>query len=188
MAFKTIKRPKLSIGERFYLQSILGGLWLTLKHMILALAGKSRNKKQMNGNQIGVTMQYPEVRWDDHLPEYYRGYPVLVKGEDGRERCVSCQLCEFICPARAITITPGEIPAGSNWDKVEKAPKEFQIDMLRCIYCGMCEEACPEQAIFLSKNYLLTPTDKSQSIHNKAKLYELGGTRKGLVNKWNQYK
>lgn len=52
----------------------------------------------------------------------------------------------------------------------------------------MCEEACPEQAIFMSHNYLFTPTDKTQAIHNKAKLYELGGTRKGLVNKWNQYK
>ena len=93
----------------------------------------------------------------------------------------------FICPARAITITPGTVKEG-DWDKVEKAPKEFEIDMLRCIYCGMCEEACPEQAIFMSHNYLFTPTDKTQAIHNKAKLYELGGTRKGLVNKWNQYK
>ena len=31
MAFKTIKRPKISLGERFYLQSILGGLWLTIR-------------------------------------------------------------------------------------------------------------------------------------------------------------
>ncbi len=146
MAFKTIKRPKISLGERFYLQSILGGLWLTIRHLVLALLGKSRNKKELAGSGIGVTMQYPEARWDKHLPKYYRGAPVLVKGEDGRERCVSCQLC------------------------------------------GMCEEACPEQAIFMSHNYLFTPTDKTQAIHNKAKLYELGGTRKGLVNKWNQYK
>ena len=149
MAFKTIKRPKISLGERFYLQSILGGLWITIKHLVLALLGKSRNKKELAGSGIGVTMQYPEFRWDKHLPEYYRGAPVLVKGEDGRERCVSCQLCEFICPARAITITPGAIKEGP-WGKVEKAPREFQIDMLRCIYCGMCEEACPEQAIFMS--------------------------------------
>ena len=187
MAFKTIKRPKISLGERFYLQSILGGLWITIKHLVLALLGKSRNKKELAGSGIGVTMQYPEFRWDKLLPEYYRGAPVLVKGEDGRERCVSCQLCEFICPARAITITPGAIKEGP-WGKVEKAPREFQIDMLRCIYCGMCEEACPEQAIFMSQDYLFTPTDKAQAIHNKAKLYEMGGTRKGLVNKWNQYK
>ena len=38
------------------------------------------------------------------------------------------------------------------------------------------------------QDYLFTPTDKAQAIHNKAKLYEMGGTRKGLVNKWNQYK
>ena len=84
MAFKTIKRPKISLGERFYLQSILGGLWLTIRHLVLALLGKSRNKKELAGSGIGVTMQYPEARWDKHLPKYYRGAPVLVKGEDGR--------------------------------------------------------------------------------------------------------
>ena len=83
MAFKTIKRPKISLGERFYLQSILGGLWLTIRHLVLALLGKSRNKKELAGSDIGVTMQYPEARWDKHLPKYYRGAPVLVKGEDG---------------------------------------------------------------------------------------------------------
>ena len=88
-------------------------------------------------------MQYPEEKWDDQLPDYYRGAPALVTDEQGRERCVSCQLCEFICPPRAITIIPGEIPEGDKWAKVEKRPKEFDIDMIRCIYCGMCEEVCP---------------------------------------------
>ena len=109
--------------------------------------------------------------------------PLYFQALDENGRVVQ----EFICPARAIPITPGAVKEG-DWDKVEKAPKEFEIDMLRCIYCGMCEEACPEQAIFMSQDYLLTPTDRTQSIHNKARLYELGGTRKGLVNKWNQYK
>ena len=72
--------------------------------------------------------------------------------------------------------------------KQEKAPAEFEIDMLRCIYCGMCQEVCPEQAIFLSKEYLITVTDRKQAVRDKATLYKLGGTRKGLVNKWNQYK
>ena len=170
----------------FYLQSILGGLWLTIRHLVLALLGKSRNKKELAGSGIGVTMQYPEARWDKHLPKYYRGAPVLVKGEDGRERCVSCQLCEFICPARHHHHPRPH--TGRTVGQSGKKPQGFQIDMLRCIYCGMCEEACPEQAIFMSHNYLFTPTDKTQAIHNKAKLYELGGTRKGLVNKWNQYK
>ena len=39
MAFKTIKRPKLSLGQRFYLQSILGALWLTISQLFLVLLG-----------------------------------------------------------------------------------------------------------------------------------------------------
>ena len=38
---------------------------------------------------------------------------------------------------------------------VEKAPKEFEINMLRCIYCGYCQEVCPEEAIFLQEEYSL---------------------------------
>ena len=53
---------------------------------------------------------------------------------------------------------------------------------------GDCAAVCPEQAIFLSKEYLITPTDRSQAVRNKETLYRLGGTKKGLVNKWNEHK
>ena len=82
--------------------------------------------------------------------------PALVRDSDGRVRCVACQLCEFICPPRAIKIIPDEIPSADRFAKVEKFPEEFDIDMIRCIYCGMCEEVCPEQAIFLRKDYAIT--------------------------------
>ncbi|CAN5317190.1 hypothetical protein BH23VER1_BH23VER1_29960 [soil metagenome] len=101
---------------------------------------------------------------------------------------MACQLCEFICPPRAITITPEEIPPLDAFAKVEKRPKQFDIDMIRCIYCGMCEEVCPEQAIFLRKDYAITGTTREEMIHDKGKLYEIGGTRTGLVNKWNRLK
>lgn len=188
MAYKTVQRPKISWIDKLYLRAIIGGLLITLKHAFLSVIGKTRGKDMVGGSGVGITMQYPEHKWDKNLPSYYRGMPALVRGDDGRERCVSCQLCEFICPARAIKIIPGEIPADSPNAKIEKAPKEFYIDMLRCIYCGMCQEVCPEQAIFLSMDWLLTVTDQKQALHDKAKLYELGGTKKGLINKWNQYK
>ena len=101
---------------------------------------------------------------------------------------VSCQLCEFICPPKAIKIIPDEIPSNDEWAKVEKQPKEFEIDMIRCIYCGMCEEVCPEQAIYLRPDYVITGTNRSEMVHDKKRLYEIGGKRVGLVNKWNDLK
>lgn len=181
MAIKLLKRPKLTFREKIYLPAIAKGLKITLRHA-------KRTFLQINRKEPKFTMEYPEEKWDAHLPEYYRGAPTLVKDEHGRERCVSCQLCEFICPPRAITITPGEIPPGDKFAKVEKAPREFKIDMLRCIYCGMCEEVCPEQAIFLRKDYAITGGSRAEMVHDKKRLYELGGVRTGLVNKWNELK
>jgi NADH-quinone oxidoreductase subunit I len=172
-----VDRPKLTLGERIFLPTLVKGLLITLSHAIKIVRGQKK-----------VTMQYPEEKWDSHLPEYYRGAPALVKDEQDRERCVSCQLCEFICPPRAITIKPGEIPKDDKWSKVEKAPREFEIDMIRCIYCGMCEEVCPEQAIYLRKDYAITGLSREEMVHDKEKLYEIGGVREGLVNKWNELK
>jgi NADH-quinone oxidoreductase subunit I len=173
----TVRRPNLTFWEKLYLPNIIAGLLITLKHFLDGIQGRKK-----------VTMQYPEEKWDAELPEHYRGAPTLVKDEHDRERCVACQLCEFICPPRAIKITPGELPAESKFSKVEKFPQEFQIDMIRCIYCGMCEEVCPEQAIYLRKDYAITGESRAEMVHNKAKLYELGGTMPNLVHKWNPEK
>jgi len=172
-----VQRPKLSLAEKLYLPALVAGLAITLKHFKNMFLGKTK-----------VTMQYPEERWDDHLPDHYRGAPTLVTDEHGKERCVACQLCEFICPPRAITIHPEEIPSDDKWGKVEKRPKEFEIDMIRCIYCGLCQEVCPEQAIFLRKDYSITGYTRAEMVHDKEKLYELGGVMDGLVFKWNEKK
>lgn len=170
----TVRRPNLTFWEKLYLPNIVAGLAITLKHLRKMLKGETH-----------VVMQYPEEKWDSHLPEYYRGAPTLVKDEHDREKCVSCQLCEFICPPRAIRIKPGEIPSESKHAKVEKAPEAFDIDMTRCIYCGLCEEVCPEQAIYLRKDYAVTGESRAEMIHDKQKLYELGGTMPNLIHKWN---
>ena len=86
-----VKRNKLTFWERLYLPAILSGFKVTLRHFL---------KKK-------VTMQYPEQKWT--LPPNYRGAPYLVKDQEGSTKCVSCQLCEFVCPPKAIRITPGSL-------------------------------------------------------------------------------
>jgi len=161
-----VRRRPLSLLERLYLPALLGGFRVTLRHFF--------RKK--------LTMRYPEERWV--VPEGYRGAPYLVRDQDGNTKCVSCQLCEFVCPPRAIRIVPPG-PAGPLADrpKAEKMPLEFEIDMLRCIFCGFCQEVCPEEAIFLMNDYSLTGARRAELIYNKEKLLALGGIHAG-IQKW----
>ena len=118
------------------------------------------------------------------MAEGYRGAPYLVKDQDGATKCVSCQLCEFVCPPKAIRIVPpGDSGLKADRANAEKAPKVFEIDMLRCIFCGFCQEVCPEEAIFLQKDYSLTGLARGEMIFNKEKLLSLGGTHSG-IQKW----
>jgi len=165
-----VERKPLTLAERFYLPQIFAGMRVTLKHLFAP----------------NVTLQYPGASVG--IPPGYRGVPTLVKDPNGREKCVSCQLCEFVCPPKAIRITPGEIPTDAPTAHVEKAPQEFQIDMLRCIYCGLCQEVCPEEAIFLQNQYSMTGYTRAEMVNNKAKLYELGGTLPDQHHKWDKKK
>jgi NADH-quinone oxidoreductase subunit I len=166
-----VKRDKLNFLERLYLPALWGGLKVTWRHFYTTLFKRGP-----------VTMQYPEEKWA--VPPGYRGAPYLVKDQEGRTKCVSCQLCEFVCPPKAIRITPPG-PAGTpEAGNVEKGPKEFDINMLRCIFCGYCQEVCPEEAIFLLKDYSLTGTSRKEMIYNKEKLLALGGIHLDKIQKW----
>ena len=170
MAVIPVERKPLTLAERTYLPQIIGGLKTTLRHLL----------------RKPVTLEYPEVR--PEISPGYRGAPTLVYDPHGREKCVSCQLCEFVCPPKAIRITTGEIPSDDPHAHVEKRPKEFEIDMLRCIYCGLCQEVCPEEAIWLQNKFSITGLSRGEFVHDKAKLYELGGTLPDDHFKWDKKK
>ncbi len=169
----TVNRKPLTFWERLYLPAIIGGIKVTVKHAIGTLF---QGKK--------VTMQYPEERWT--VPTGYRGAPYLVKDQAGDTKCVSCQLCEFVCPPKAIRITPpGDSGLKADRTNAEKMPLEFEINMLRCIYCGFCQEVCPEEAIFLKQDWSHVGTSRNEMIYNKEKLLALGGVAPG-IQKWKQ--
>ena len=166
-----VKRSELSWLERLYFPTLWSGLKVTARHFANTLF---RGKV--------VTMEYPEAKWT--VPEGYRGAPYLVKDQEDRTKCVSCQLCEFVCPPKAIKITPPGSEVDPSTGNVEKRPREFEINMLRCIFCGFCQEVCPEEAIFLMKDYSLTGTSRKEMIYNKDKLLALGGVHDDPIKKW----
>lgn len=132
---------KLNFWERLYLPEIFKGL------------GYSFTKMK---NEPMYTFEYPDEQW--YPPDSYRGRPVLVE-EEGKPRCVSCNLCARACPPMAISMQSHEIETPK-----EREPQWFEINMLRCIYCGYCEEVCPEEAVVMSKEYDLTFQSRDEAI------------------------
>jgi len=161
-----VKRAPLTFAERLYWPALWGGLRVTARHFF--------RKK--------VTLRYPEEKWV--VPDGYRGVPALVKDQAGRIKCVACQLCEFVCPPKAICVTPPGPEPDPVVGNVEKRPRAFTIDMLRCIYCGLCQEACPEEAIFLMRDYSFTGHSRAELIFGLEQLLTLGGTHQDARQKW----
>lgn len=136
----------LSFAERLYLP-LFKGLSLTFRMLF----------------RKHIVRLYPEVPIPRSAAT--RGQPRLSQNEDGTVRCVACGLCEFVCPAYAITIH-----GGATERFIEREPREFQIDMLRCILCGFCEEACPKEAIYMSDELELAGPTRAEHVLNKEQL------------------
>lgn len=149
MGVKVVRRPELTFWENLYLPQILSGLRITFRHFF-------RNLFLHTAHVFGIlrhlpasaTIQYPEELRP--LMSRYRSRHRLTARDDGSPRCVGCMLCETVCPAKCITIVPGEHPDPT----VEKYPVRFEIDLGVCVYCGYCVEVCPEDAIRMDTGIL----------------------------------
>jgi NADH-quinone oxidoreductase subunit I len=144
---KEVRQEDLTLFEKTYIPAIVKGMILTMKQVF-------RPK---------FTREYPEEKWSP--PSAFRGRPVLVRNENGVERCVACNLCARVCPALAI-----EVQASETELEKERYPVKFEINMLRCIFCGFCEEVCPEEAIVMSDEYILTFESQEEAVFGKDKL------------------
>lgn len=150
-----VSNKEMTFLERIYVWTILKGLWTTLKHLF-------RRK---------VTIKYPEETRT--MSPVYRGQHMLMRDEQGRERCTACGLCALSCPAEAITMKAAERkPEEKHLYREEKYAEIYEINMLRCIFCGLCEEACPKEAIYLttSKKIVKSGYEREGFIYGKDKL------------------
>jgi NADH-quinone oxidoreductase subunit I len=86
------------------------------------------------------------VRW----PEERRNYGDRLRGfiVNDRSKCISCQLCEAVCPAKAIKF------------HLEADGRRYPgIDWGRCILCGYCVDACPTGSLQHVNNTEIVWTD-----------------------------
>lgn len=115
-----------------------------------------------------VTISYPKRK--RVKPQRFHGRHVLNRSADGMEKCIGCELCAGVCPARCIYVRGADNPpddprsAGERWGFV------YEINMLRCIFCGMCVEACPTEAITMTHLFEMSITDRRDAIYTKAEL------------------
>ena len=141
----------------FTLKDVVMGMALTLKYMF---------KKK-------VTINYPYEKGP--ISPRFRGEHSLRRYANGEERCISCKLCEAICPAQAITIESEAREDDSRRTTV------YDIDMTKCIYCGFCQEACPVDAIVEGGNFEFATLKREELYYDKEKLLNNGDSWEYLL-------
>lgn len=119
-----------------------------------------------NNWKYKVTLKYPFEKGIISIK--FRGEHALRRYYSGEERCISCKLCEVICPALAISIDSFFFLDGS------RKTSRYDIDMTKCIYCGLCQEACPVDAIVLGSNFEYSTFTHEELLYNKYKLLNNG--------------
>lgn len=136
--------------RRYFLLDILVGMRKTLQAFF----------------RPNITLSYPHEKGP--LSPRFKGEHALRRYPNGEERCISCKLCEVICPAQAITIEADVREDGS------RRAVRYNIDMTKCIYCGLCQEACPVDAIVEGPHFEYATETRAELYYTKEKLLDNG--------------
>jgi len=132
--------------------SFFGGFKLTIQHL----------------TRPRVTFQYPEEKKPKQPRQH--GRHVLNRYEDGMEKCIGCELCAGVCPAKCIYVRGLDNPPDHPVSPGERYGFVYEINYLRCINCMLCVEACPTEAITDSKMFEFSFTNRSDAIYTKTEL------------------
>jgi NADH-quinone oxidoreductase subunit I len=103
-------------------------------------------------------------------PERLHGRHVLGRYEDGMEKCIGCELCAGVCPAKCIYVRGADNDPENPASPGERYGYVYEINYLRCIHCDLCVEACPTEAITESKLFEFSFTNRQDAIYTKTEL------------------
>ncbi|MEZ5321558.1 MAG: NADH-quinone oxidoreductase subunit I [Microthrixaceae bacterium] len=103
-------------------------------------------------------------------PVRIHGRHVLNRYPDGMEKCIGCELCAGVCPAKCIYVRGADNDPAEPTAPGERFGFVYEINYLRCIHCDLCVEACPTEAITESKLFEFSFTQRRDAIYTKAAL------------------
>ncbi|MBU6215152.1 MAG: 4Fe-4S binding protein, partial [Acidobacteria bacterium] len=75
-----------------------------------------------------ITLQYPEETRPK--PARFHGRHVLNRYEDGMEKCIGCELCAGVCPARCIYVRGADNDPESPTSPGERFGFVYEINYL----------------------------------------------------------
>ena len=116
-------------------------------------------------------------------PERFHGRHVLNRYEDGMEKCIGCELCAGVCPAKCIYVRGADNDPMDPTSPGERYGFVYEINYLRCIHCDLCVEACPTEAITESKIFEFAFTNRRDAIYTKDELV-VGNDGRPKVQPW----
>ena len=134
-----------------------GGFFVTARQMVRTVRGPGL-----------VTTQYPDEKRTK--PQRFHGRHVLNRYPDGMEKCIGCELCAGVYPARCIYVRGADNPEGAPVSPGERFGFVYEINMLRCIFCGLCVEACPTEAITMTQLFEFSVTNREDAMYTKTEL------------------
>ena len=155
----------------------LGGFLVTIRQR----GAKNRVTTQYSGGRVfrrskkkskdGVASKRAE-EMDAKIPkpERLHGRHVLNRYEDGMEKCIGCELCAAVCPAKCIHVRGADNDPQNPTSPGERFGWIYEINYLRCIHCDLCVEACPTEAITETKLFEFSFTNRLDAIYTRDEL------------------
>jgi NADH-quinone oxidoreductase subunit I len=142
---------------------LLGGKRVTANY-----SGGRAARRSAKGDELPP----PDAEDDVKAPKPSRlhGRHVLGRYEDGMEKCIGCELCAGVCPAKCIFVRGADNDPDNPTSPGERFGFVYEINYLRCIHCDLCVEACPTEAITESKLFEFSFTNRRDAIYTKSEL------------------